>query len=272
MRYAICNEIFQDDPVEEQFRVAAECGYDGVEIAPFTLAEDVRDISAQERSRIVELAERNGLEIVGLHWLLVSPKGLHLTTPEDDVRRRTVSYMCDIVRLCHDLGGHILVFGSPSQRNIVEGESREQTIGRVKEGFIECMSIPEAEGITLCLEPLTSEQTNIVNTAAEAREVVAEIDHPRVAMILDCRSMSDEESDLAEAIRASKQYLRHVHANDDNGLGPGYGSLDFVPVAQALVDIGFAGYMSVEVFDFSLDPVEVAKNSIAHLKASFAKL
>ena len=134
------------------------------------------------------------------------------------------------------------------------------------------MSIPEAERITLCLEPLTSRETNVINTAAEAREVLAEINHPRVKMILDCRSMSDEESDLAEAIRASREYLRHVHANDDNGLGPGFGNIDFVPVAKALNDISFEGYLSVEVFDFSLDAVEVAKKSIAFLKDTFAKV
>jgi sugar phosphate isomerase/epimerase len=165
-----------------------------------------------------------------------------------------------------------MVFGSPSQRNIVEGQTREQTIARLKEGFVECMSIPEAEGITLCLEPLTSEQTNLVNTAAEARQVVAQIDHPRVAMILDCRSMSDEESDLGQAIRDSKDYLRHLHMNDDNGLGPGFGGIDFAPIARAVVDIGFEGYMSVEVFDFSLDSLEVAKKSIAFLRDTFAKL
>ena len=269
MRYSICNEIFQDHRREDQFRLAAECGYDGIEIAPFTLAEDVRGISQQERSHLVNLAQRNKLEVVGLHWLLVSPKGLHLTTPDEAVRRHTVSYMCDLVRLCHDLGGHIMVFGSPSQRNIVEGQTREQTIVRLKQGVIECMSIPEAEGITLCLEPLTSQQTNVMNTAAETRKIVAEINHPRVAMILDCRSMSDEESDLGEAIRASKEYLRHLHTNDDNGLGPGYGGIDFGPVAQAVKDIDFHGYLSVEVFDFSLDSVEVAKKSIAFLKETF---
>ncbi|MFQ5810649.1 MAG: sugar phosphate isomerase/epimerase family protein [Armatimonadota bacterium] len=269
MPYAICNEIFQDHPPEEQFRLAAECGYDGIEIAPFTIADDVRHISAQERSRIVVLGERHGLDIVGLHWLLVSPKGLHLTTPDDDVRRRTVAYMCDLVRLCHDLGGQIMVFGSPSQRNIVEGQTREATIARLKEGFIECMSIPEAEGITLCLEPLTGEQANIINTAAEAREIVDEIDHPRVRMILDCRSMADEEDDLGEAIRASKGYMRHLHVNDDNGLGPGFGGTDFAPVAQAVKDIGFDGYLSVEVFDFSLNSVDVAKKSIAFLRETF---
>ncbi len=269
MPYALCNELLQDYSTEEQFRIAAECGYDGLEIAPFTIADDVREISAQERASIVGLGERHGLDIVGLHWLLVSPKGLHLTTPDDDVRRRTISYMCDLVRLCHDLDGQIMVFGSPSQRNIVEGQTREQTLARLKEGFVECMSIPEAEGITLCLEPLTSAQANTINTAAEAREIVDYIDHPRVAMILDCKSMGDEESDLGEAIRASKGYMRHLHTNDDNGLGPGYGNIDFAPVAQAVKDIDFQGYLSVEVFDFSLDSVEVAKKSIAFLKETF---
>ncbi|MFQ6098252.1 MAG: sugar phosphate isomerase/epimerase family protein [Armatimonadota bacterium] len=269
MTFCICNEIFQDFPLERQFAAAAECGYEAIEVAPFTLAESVTDVSPSERRRLVRLAEDNGLAVAGIHWVLVGPKGLHVTTPDAHVRARTVAYLKELVRFTHDIGGSVIVFGSPEQRNVLEGVTMAEARARFAEAVSECMSIPEAEGIRFCVEPLTSEITNLFNTAEEVRQFLRDLDHPRVRMILDCRSMSDEEDDLPGAIRASRDFLAHVHANDDNGLGPGYGTIDFRAVAQALRDVEYGGYVSVEIFDFSHDPMEVARYSLRTLREAF---
>jgi sugar phosphate isomerase/epimerase len=270
MTFCICNEIFQDLPLERQFAAAAECGYGAIEIAPFTLAPSVTEVPAAERSRLVRLAEQNGLAIAGIHWVLVGPEGLHVTTSDAEVRARTVAYLKDLVRFAHDIGGSVIVFGSPAQRNVMEGVTVAQAKARFAEAIRECMSIPEAAGVRFCVEPLTSAITNLFTRAEEVREFLRHLDDPRVRLILDCRSMSAEEDDLPATIRASREFLAHVHANDDNDLGPGYGSIDFRGIAGALRDIQYDGYVSVEVFDFSHDAMEMATRSLQTLREAFA--
>src|SRR3712207_1760465 len=115
MKFAICNETFVDWPLDRAFAFARECGYTGLEIAPFTLAKYASDISDAQRNKVRELADHEGLEIIGLHWLLAKTEGFYLTTPDADVRRRTSEYLGELARLCRDLGGALMVLGSPQQ-------------------------------------------------------------------------------------------------------------------------------------------------------------
>ena len=93
MKFAVCNETFQDWPFDRAFGFAAECGYTGVEIAPFTIADYATDIPSAKRAEVRRQADAAGLEIVGLHWLLAKTEGFYLTSPEADVRRRTAEYL-----------------------------------------------------------------------------------------------------------------------------------------------------------------------------------
>src|SRR5688572_6777184 len=113
VRFAICNETFGERPWEEVCRFVAETGYDGIELAPFTFAPSVEEIGAGERARIARVARDAGLEVVGLHWLLVSPPGLHINAPDPALRRRTAEYLRALVHFCGDVGGRVMIFGSP---------------------------------------------------------------------------------------------------------------------------------------------------------------
>jgi len=270
MHFAVCNEMFQKMSFEQQVATAAELGYEAVELAPFTLADSVTDISPADRDRIAQQAASRGLRITGLHWLLAKPEGLHVTTHDEKVRAKTKAYLRELVKFCADIGGEVLVFGSPKQRSILPGVTRTMAWDYFMDAVLDCMSIPEAEQVYFCVEPLHSGQTNLLNTPREVRRMVEEIDHPRVKMILDCYSMATEGVDAPQALRDNKQWVYHVHANDDNQLGPGYGKIEFVPIMKALCDIQYDRYVSVEIFDFSQDTVEVANNSLEFLRQSLA--
>src|SRR5713101_2837779 len=126
MRFAICNETFEGWDFERVCRTVAGLGYEGLEIAPFTLAPLITDVSADQRRLLRHQAEDKGLTLLGLHWLLARTEGLHLPSPDEAVRRRTALYLVELARCCHDLGGDVLVFGSPAQRRIPEGLTRAQ--------------------------------------------------------------------------------------------------------------------------------------------------
>jgi sugar phosphate isomerase/epimerase len=268
MKISICNELFQGWPIEKVFDYAAQLGYDGVEIAPYTLADSVTEISASKRKTIRRAAENSGVEIVGLHWLLVKPEGLYINHPDEIIRIRTQEYIEALIHFCADIGGKLLLHGSPHQRTVKEGWNFLQSWDYAKETFRACLETARKRNVTYCIEPLTKANTNFINTVNEALRLVKEIRHPNFKMMFDCRSASAQEKSITEAlIRAlDSRMLRHVHVNDASGRGPGFGETQFTPILKTLVKNGYKGYISVEVFEFDPDPQTIASRSLGYLK------
>lgn len=271
MRFAICNEIFQGWKLDDVLTNAAKLGYAGVELAPFTLANSVSEISANERRHIRELAARQQIAIVGLHWLLVKPEGLYLNHPEAGIRTRTASYFVELVDCCADLGGTIMVVGSPKQRNVMDGVSPQQAWDWTAATFRDAVKRAEDRGVTICFEPLSPAETNFINTAAEAIEFVKPFNSPAFKIILDVKAMSSEAKPLPQIIRESAPHFAHFHANDKNLKGPGFGEVDFKPIAAALREASYGGFVSVEVFKFEEGPEVIAGRSIEYLRQTFGQ-
>jgi sugar phosphate isomerase/epimerase len=269
MKFAICNEIFKDWKLDDALAFAAKLGYDGVEIAPFTLANSVTDIPAAERKRIREAAARNKIEIAGIHWVLVKPEGLYMNHPDRSLRERTGKYFCDLVDFCADLGGRIMVVGSPKQRNVIPGVSPEQAWEWAAATFRPAVKQAELREVTICFEPLAPVETNFINTAADALRFVKEVPSPRFKIILDVKAMCSESKPIPQIIRESWPHFAHFHANDSNLKGPGFGNVDFKPIAAALREVGYQGYVSVEVFNFEEGPEAIAQRSLEYLQRTF---
>ena len=265
-RLAVCNELWGDTLIEEVFERAASLGYEGVEIAPFTLAESVEQISAGRRRAIRRAAEACGVQIVGLHWLFVSPPGLHLTTPDEAVWRRSVEYLKALVGFCGDLGGSVMVHGSPKQRDVAPGQDLEDAFKRACEALRRAGHVAGECGVTICFEALRPQETNFVNTAEQAVQLACQVDHPNVGIMLDVKAMSAMSDGIAGTIRRFGRVARHVHANDPSGRGPGMHGIDFGPIMQSLQESGFDGWVSVEPFDYQPDADTVARTGIETLR------
>lgn len=272
MKFAICNETFLDWPFERAFHFAAECGYTGIEIAPFTMASDAKDITPAQRAEVVRLAKEAGLEVVGLHWLLAKTSGYYLTTPDADVRRHTAEYIQELARLCRDVGGSRMIFGSPLQRNVLPGVTMEQAMDFAAEVVCECLPVLEETDVTLCMEPLAPAEGNFLNTAADAARLIERVGHPNCRLILDCKAMSSESVPIPELIRRHVGVLHHFHANDPNKQGPGFGELDFGPIFAALGEVDYRGWVSVEVFDYTPGVERLARESIDYMRDTLAQL
>ena len=266
MKYAICNELYGDWSFEKAFAHAAKLGYTGVEIAPFTINTNAFDISSAQRQQVCEIAEAHGLQIIGLHWLLAKTEGYHLTHDDPDVRARTGEYLCELVRLCRDLGGSVMVFGSPPQRNLAEGVTELQGFDRAVEVFQSVAPTLEQHGVTLALEPLGPEEGNFMLTAESAIEIAKSVNSPNVKLHLDVKAMSTESKPIPDIIRDSRDWLVHFHANDPNRRGPGMGDVDFVPIFNALNEIDYDGWVSVEVFDYEPGADALAGDSIRYMQ------
>jgi len=268
MKFALCNEMFQNRSVAEVCAIASRLGYHGLELAPFTLAARADAISADQRRQIRQTVRDYGLEVVGLHWLLAGTTGLHMTTADKERRRKTGEYFGVLMELCRDVGGEVLVIGSPQQRNAAEGQSPAEAWRNAADLFGSLLDRAEKLGVVLCLEPLAPVETNFINTAAEGLRMVREINHPRFRLHLDVKSMCSEGKPVAEIIRSVPvEWIGHFHVNDANLYGPGMGATDYGPIAAAIQEIGWDRWLSVEVFKYDPDPETIAEKSIEYLRS-----
>lgn len=267
MKFGVCNEIFKEwQDIARTIHYVKETGYDGLEIAPFTLAPYVTDIPASTRQEIVRVAAAADLEIVGIHWVFVGPQGVHLTHPDPEVRNFTGQYLIDLVHFCGDVGGTIIVFGSPKQRNVGRDVTYNQAFGYARELFEQAMPACEQRGVTICLEQLTHFETNFCQTVEETVELIDAVGHPNFQLLLDTKAMAFQPKSRPELIREYGKYLKHYHANDENLNGPGWGKVDFAPIFDALRSIDYQGYVSVEVFNFEPGPEAIATKSLEYMQ------
>ena len=266
MKFGVCNEIFEGWSIDETFGFAARAGYDVVELAPFTLARTVTEISATQRAAMRESAARAGVGISGLHWVLVKTEGLHLTSPDSSVRGRTSRYFVELVDCCADVGGTRIVLGSPKQRSVGDGIAHGQARAWAQGALRDAVKRAEERGVIICFEPLAPAETNFINTAADAIRFAAEFASPAMSVILDVKAMCSEEKPIPQIIRESAGRFAWFHANDRNLKGPGFGDVDYRPIFAALRETGYDDAMSVEVFDFTEGPEAIATRSIAHLR------
>ena len=278
MKFALCNEMFEAWNTDKGFdfprvfEYIKTCGYAGVEIAPFTIEKDAFHIPKERRAEIRRLAEKSDLEITGLHWLLAKTEGYHLTSPDPVIRQKTTDYLLELIRLCADLGGHFMVLGSPLQRNILPDVTQDQAFDYATGVLQKLIPLLEQCDVQIALEPLSPKETNFLTTAAESVRLINNIGVPnRIALHLDCKAMNSESISIPELIRANKEYMIYFHMNDPNLQGPGFGELDFVPIMDALLEIGYKGWASVEPFDYTPGIEVLAEKSLASMKDTLHK-
>ncbi len=270
MRFAICNETFVDWPLDQAMHFAAACGYTGVEIAPFTLGPDLQSVTQALRRTVRDAVKRSGLEVIGLHWLLAKTTGFHLTTADAATRQRTAEHLIKLVELCRELGGNIMVLGSPQQRNLEPGVTHEEGTAYFTQIIEQVLPSLERHGVTLALEPLGPAEGNFLNTAAEARQIIDRLASRHCQLHLDCKAMASESIPIPQLITQHHDVLAHFHANDPNRQGPGFGTLDFVPILAALQDVMYRGWVSVEVFDYTPGIERLAEQSIRYMQQCLA--
>ena len=266
MKYAICNELFAGWEFGRVCRAVRELGYAGLEVAPFTLAPLVTDISAACRAELRRQAAEAGIELLGLHWLLAKTEGFSITSPDADVRQRTADYLGELARCCRDLGGSLLVLGSPAARKIPPGFGKADAIALAADTIGRMTSVLDETAVVLAVEPLAPTETDFLQTADEAVELLDRIAHPRVRLHLDVKAMAAEALPIPAVIRRHAARTAHFHANDPNLRGPGMGAVRFEPIFAALRETGYSGWVSVEVFDFAPDPVTIARDSIDYMR------
>ena len=191
-RIALCNEVIREMSLADQCAFAAAVGYEGIELAPFTVCAEPAALSAGERADLRRTASDAGLAITSLHWLLVTPKGLSLTDPDADVRARTIAAMTALCDLAADLGAPVLVHGSPQQRRLPDEGDTAAAQAFTREAFAAAARAAEKAGVTYCVEPLAPPANNNIETLARAAALVDAIASPHLRTMLDTSAADGE--------------------------------------------------------------------------------
>jgi len=272
----MCNESMQGMKWAEQCQLVAGAGYKGIEIAPFSLVkEGIEEISPRKRQAMVASLKNAGLECVGLHWVLSPPpRGLKATSPSARVRNKTWSYLHKLIDFCGDLGGKVMVFGSPKGRSTDGKVSVAEATGYLAEGLTHLADHARDRGVKILVEPLSRKQTDVINTTAEAMKIVKEINHPAIQTMFDFHHALDEGIPFHEILVKYHLYIGHIHVQEIDGsyLGTGNGAKEYVRAFQVLKELKYDQWISLEVFDFSPGPKTIAKESMKTLRAMEEKL
>jgi sugar phosphate isomerase/epimerase len=273
MKFALCNEVLQPLSFDEQCALAAKLGYNGLEVAPFTLGEDPMRITDAQAMQCERIAQDHGMRIYGLHWLLVAPAGLSIVSADKAVRDRTVAVMHRMVELCALMGGHYLVHGSPKQRSVPPGTTREAALERARDCFAQVAVAARDRSLAYCIEPLAARETDLINTVAEAAAIVDAVGSPGLRTMIDCSAAGQSEAQSVDTLMAQwmpSGHIAHVQVNDPNRRGPGQGEMRFAPILRALLQMQalghYEGIVAVEPFDYVPDGPGCAALSIGYLK------
>ncbi|HET8726507.1 MAG TPA: sugar phosphate isomerase/epimerase family protein [Alphaproteobacteria bacterium] len=268
MRIALCNEVLRELPFERQCAYAAMLGYDGLEIAPFTLADDPRSLTDGRAAEVRRVAADHGLRITGLHWLMLAPDGLSITDADPVVRQSTEDVLKSLVDLCAALDGAVLVHGSPKQRNLPvdgAGDARKRAI----DYFAAAGAAAGRAGVTYCVEPLAPRETNFINTVEEAVSILEAVGEPALKTMVDTASAG-----VAEALSVPELldrwlptgHIAHIQVNDTNRRGPGQGKDRFAPIFAALRRNGWDRVVAVEPFEYLPDGPACAARAIGYIR------
>ena len=270
MKLALCNEVLRHLPFEQQCATAAALRCDGLELAPFTLADDPRQLTPALARALRDTAAAHGLAIASLHWLLVKPEGLSLSTPDTALQARTVDFLHHLIDFAAACGAEVLVHGSPAQRSPQAGQTVADALSRCEAAWAALAPHAESAGVTYCIEPLSRAETPVLNTLAEAAALIDRVGSPALRTMLDLSAAAQtEDLDAAALIRhhLPRGDIAHVQLNDRNRRGPGQGDTRVAPALEALFGLGYRGWLAIEPFDYQPDPLACAAFSCGYVRA-----
>jgi fructoselysine 3-epimerase len=250
--------------LEETIERLARIGYDAIEIGAASPHAYPRYVPPERRTLIKNLLDENG---IGVSSMLPAPgggPGYNGASPLPEERRDTVQQYKDVVDLCSFWGGKIICYVAGWQ---VFGTTRDQAWKWSCEGLREIARYAADKDITICVEP-TPVDSNLVEGSDDAIEMMREVDEPNVKVMFDTYHVlfrKEVQTDYAYQMGAD---LKHIHLSDSDRLAPGQGTVDFRKLFQALKDVNFDGYLTMEIgFDKrNVQPDALAQDAYDYVK------
>ena len=267
MKLAVSNIAWDNAELSEHLALIRDLGCDGVELAPSCVWPEPAEVAGDESAGVTRLIRRAGLEVTGFLSLLYTRRDLQLFQ-DAPTRRRTIDYLGALGRLCAEMGGKVLVFGSPKNR-ARHGHTTAECLDWAVEVFSQAAREAQRAGVTLCIEPLSPEETDFIQSSAEGLELVRRVDQQGFGLHLDAKAMLASREDPEAVLRDARSFVRHVHVGDPGLAPPGSTGADHAPIGRALRRSGYRGYVSIEMRRGFGPSREVIANSVAYVKQHY---
>jgi sugar phosphate isomerase/epimerase len=219
---------------------SAQLGFDAVEIfAPGPEAVDrdeLRNLIAKHQLKVAAVGTGAGMV----------KHGLSLTDPDPAKRQAARTFVGRMI----EFGGQ---FDAPAIIGSMQGKwggelTRDQALELLAEALNDLGRQAEQCGVPLIYEPLNRYETNLIKTVADGVAYLESLATKNVKLLADLFHMNIEEANLAQALRAGAAHIGHVHFVDSNRQAAGLGHMDYGPIAEALKEINYDGYLSAEAF------------------------
>ncbi len=234
-------------------------GFDGVEVAIF------------DPARFEAAMIRRALKDSGLECTIVSvlPKGLSLIDESDSVRAATLDHMRRVITATAEVDAKILAGPLYSPVGYLPGRRRTPAEWRNAIDSYRVLAPTLVEhNVTLAVEPLNRFETFFLNTADDAALLMQSVNHPNVGILFDTFHSNIEEKDIAAGYRKVGPWLKHVHTcENDRGI-PGSGHVEWPSVFQALRDVRYDGWLTIESFGFALPELAAAASIWRDIESS----
>jgi fructoselysine 3-epimerase len=250
--------------LEDTIERIAKIGYEGIEIGAGSPHAYPPCLTKERRKHIRKVLDDNGVALSSMLPALSGGPGHNLTSPIPEERRHTIDHYKDLVELTAEWGGKIVLY-IPGW--IIFGTTFKQAWEWSTAALSEIADKAAKFDVTLVIEPVSFD-TNFVDKGEEAIEMMEEVNKPNVKLMFDTFHTLYRKEPSSDYIYRMGKNLRHMHISDNNRLPPGQGRGDFISVINALKDIDFDGYLTMELgFDRrDIEPDFVARQSYEYLK------
>ena len=241
------------------FRKVAELGYDGVELM-------TKNPNQLDGAKIRRWLDEHHLALAGLcTGHVYGEDGLGLVGPDPEICQQGMARLKSFVDFA---AAH---FGEGTLVNI--GRSRgpgfpgdaARTLEQMAAAFGELADYALPRGVRLILEPINMHQANYVHTSQDGIAMVNRVNRPNFGLMLDVYHMNIEDVDIYDSIREAGEQCWFAHFTDNNRKWPGSAHLDFEQIIKALNEIGYDGYVSLEILPWP-DSDTAARSSIEFLR------
>ncbi|MFC5586822.1 sugar phosphate isomerase/epimerase family protein [Nitratireductor kimnyeongensis] len=250
--------------LDEVVRRLARIGYDGIEIGCAAPHAWPAYLDAARRRELRSLMEGEGLPAVSLLPAPGGGPGHNPASPLEAERRATMHHYCEVIDLAADLGAGLVLYIAGWQ---VFGSTREDAYTRSVECLRQISKHAEDCGIVIAIEP-TAADSNLIDTPHEALKLMRDSGAENVKVMFDTYHAIYRDDVSADHVRILGDDLVHIHCADANRAAPGDGVVDWFGVLQAARDIGFAGYLTMEIgfHTREADPDNYARRALSYLK------
>ena len=249
VKFAYNTLVYAGEDIIDGIRRIARYGYDGVEFIgePDELSSD----SIKNELKSNNIAASSICSLFNMERDLVSSN--------KKVRKHTVEYIKKNVAFAAEINAGVVIVSPTACMKTHPEASLDQEWAWAVEGIREAAMFAKDYDVVLVIEAWNRYETYIINRLEQSMKMVDDIGMDNVGTMCDTFHMNIEEENIAQAIRNAKGYLKHIHFADSTRAAPGHGHIDFKAVTAAVKDIGYKGYISMELLPAAADPFSVLK-------------